>query len=183
MLVPDLVTTDAQLKQILDLQQANLIRNISDEEFRSQGFVTMEHSFDVLKQMHALAPSIIVRDDDNVVGYALVMLKECRSIFPPLEPMFASFDKLKWNGKALDNYEFYAMGQICIDKKYRGLGVFDLLYNHHKETYKNSFDLILTEVSTRNHRSLRAHERVGFITIDKYRDSLDEWAVVLWDWS
>jgi len=174
--------TTEDLEQILVLQQQNLIQNIDETEMQTQGFVTMKHSLPVLQQMHDLAPSVIARDNGEVVGYALVMLRECRELFPPLEPMFNNLDKLEYRNQPLNEYRFYVMGQVCIDKKYRRTGLFDQLYHKHKEIYSNQFDFIITEVSTRNHRSLRAHERVGFETLDSYHDELDEWAVVLWNW-
>ena len=44
-----LTNTDKELEEILDLQQRNLPKNISDKEKKEQGFVTVEHSFDTLK--------------------------------------------------------------------------------------------------------------------------------------
>jgi hypothetical protein len=176
------VTGINDLQQILQLQQENLIRNIDAAEMKSQGFVTLEHSLEVLQQMHALAPSIIIKDDNKVVAYALVELRECRQLMPSLEPMFALLDHLQWKNKPVNDYSFYTMGQICIAKDYRGQGLFEKLYEQHKIIYQPRFDLLVTEISTRNHRSLRAHERVGFQTIHTHRDELDEWAVVVWDW-
>jgi len=89
---------------------------------------------------------------------------------------------MNWNEKALDTYKYYVMGQVCVSKNYRGLGLFDQLYQKHREVYSNEYDFILTEVSVRNKRSLRAHERVGFKTVHTYKDMTDEWAVILWDW-
>jgi RimJ/RimL family protein N-acetyltransferase len=60
--------------------------------------------------------------------------------------------------------------------------LFDRLYQTHKEVYKPRFDILATEIATRNKRSRRAHERIGFQTVNVYRDTLDEWAVVVWDW-
>jgi L-amino acid N-acyltransferase YncA len=74
------------------------------------------------------------------------------------------------------------MGQICIDKNYRGKGVFNNLYQHHKKIYQTKFDLLITEISTHNPRSQKAHEKVGFKTIHNYKDVMDEWHVVGWDW-
>jgi RimJ/RimL family protein N-acetyltransferase len=96
--------------------------------------------------------------------------------------MFSLLDNLSWNHKPLHEYSFYVMGQVCIAKEYRGQGLFDELYTHHKKIYQPKFDLFITEIATRNHRSIRAHERVGFKTIHTHRDELDEWAVVGWDW-
>jgi len=182
MLTLTTVATNEELQQILSLQQRNLIQNIDEVEMQTQGFVTLTHTEEVLQQMHNLAPSVIAKENGEVVGYALVMLRECRELFPPLEPMFKNFDKLEYMNRPLNEYRFYVMGQVCIDKQYRRTGLFDSLYKKHKEIYSSQFDFIMTEVSTRNHRSLRAHERVGFETLDTYHDELDEWAVVLWNW-
>jgi len=78
---------------------------------------------------------------------------------------------------------FYVMGQVCVGKPWRGKGVFDLLYQAHRRHLRARFDCSVTEVAMRNTRSLRAHERVGFTVIDRYRDQTDDWAVIRWDWS
>jgi GNAT superfamily N-acetyltransferase len=183
MLYPTLVSTTEELQQILQLQEKNIIQNIDDTEMQSQGFVTLRHDLETLKQMHGLAPSVIIKDNDKVVAYALTMLQECRQLMPDLGPMFTLLDKLSWKHKPLQNFSFYVMGQVCIAKEYRGRGMFEQLYEHHKKVNRSQFDLFVTEISTRNHRSLRAHERLGFKTIHIHRDKLDEWAIVAWDWS
>ena len=182
MLKATLAAGSDDLLQILTLQKQNLIRNISKEEMQSQGFVTVNHSLEILEKMHHLAPSVVIKGEDKVVAYALTMLCECRNLVPELESMFERFESLQLKKKPLNDYSFYVMGQICIDKAYRGQGLFDQLYQKHKEEYQSNFDFILTEVATRNLRSLNAHKRIGFETINTYRDELDEWEVIVWDW-
>lgn len=178
-----LVSNNNELLQIIALQQKNLIRSLTDAERKEQGFLTIEHDPDTLKKMHALAPSVIIKDEDTVVAYALTELKECRTFVPGLEPMFAVIESLHWNGKPLSHYSYYTMGQICIAKEYRGQGLFEKLYLYHKEIYQSRFNLFITEISTSNHRSLRAHEKLGFRTVQVHKDHLDEWALVVWDWN
>jgi len=176
------VSSIEELEQIIALQKKNLKQNITVEEKSSQGFVTMEFNLPMLKELHALAPDIIIKDGDRLVGYAMVLPLEGRTAYPALEPMFINFEKLNWKGKRLCDYKFYAIGQICIDKAYRGKGLFNMLYEKHRDIYKDQFDFVITEISTGNARSLKAHKRIGFKTIDTYRDEIDEWDVVLWDW-
>ncbi len=183
MLVPGLVEDKKELQQILSLQSENLSHHISPEELLSQGFVTIRHDINTLLQLHALAPSVIVKDKGIVAGYALTMLKECRQLIPGLESMFAVFDQLSWNAKPLNQHNFYIMGQICVARPYRGRGLVELLYQFHKECYGTRYELLVTEIATRNKRSLRAHEKAGFKTIHIHEDQMDEWAVVAWDWS
>jgi ribosomal protein S18 acetylase RimI-like enzyme len=183
MLYPATVSDSSELQQILLLQKENLKQHVNNSEKQSQGFLTVEHTIDLLQQMHNLAPSIVVKDGEQLAGYALTMPTACKDLIPDLVSMFAHFNSLSWNGKPLSEFKYYAMGQICVRKSYRAQGVFDMLYQHHKEVYQDQFDFIITEISTSNPRSIRAHERVGFTFIDTFRDQIDEWAVVLWDWN
>lgn len=177
-----LAGSSRELQQILSLQDENLIHRIDEEDRSSEGFLTLRHSQDVLEKMHRFGPSVIVKKDEEVIAYALTMYPECRRLIPDLEPMFALFDSLLWKGEPLNNYSFYLMGQVCIAKPYRGKGLFEAMYHFHRHSYQSQFDLLVTEIATRNHRSLRAHLRVGFEVIHIHRDELDEWAVVGWDW-
>ena len=182
MLYPSLITTEDELHQILHLQQLYLKGKNDEAEEKEQGFVTVHHSFEVLHQMHLLAPSIIVEDEYKVVGYALTMVNECRNLIPVLLPMFEMFDRIEYNGKPLRDYKFYVMGQIGVHKDYRGKGLVQMLYDKHKEAYSNQYDFVVTEIATRNGRSIRAHEKVGFKTIHQFSDETDDWEIVLWDW-
>jgi RimJ/RimL family protein N-acetyltransferase len=58
--------------------------------------------------------------------------------------------------------------------------LFDALYRGHRAHYAGRFELIITEVSTRNPRSLRAHARVGFEELHRFRDATDEWSIIGW---
>jgi GNAT superfamily N-acetyltransferase len=176
------VRQPAELEQILALQQANLAANVSAAEAQAQGFVTAVHSLEVLQRMHELAPSIVARAESQLAGYALSMRIEARKDVPILEPMFELLETLSFRGRALCDTPFYVMGQICVAKAFRGQGVFDALYRGHRQHYAERFALLVTEVSTRNGRSLRAHERVGFEPLHRYRDSVDEWVILGWDW-
>jgi RimJ/RimL family protein N-acetyltransferase len=97
--------------------------------------------------------------------------------------MIDGLKDLLFNNKPLLDHKAYIMGQVCIDKNYRGQGIFNALYQKHKEIYSDQYELFITEISTSNHRSQKAHENIGFKTIHTYKDALDEWNVVVWDWN
>jgi ribosomal protein S18 acetylase RimI-like enzyme len=177
------VSQDAEIQQILDLQQVNLPKNISKEEAISQGFVTVEHTFSLLKRMNDLAPSTIAKDGEKVIGYCLSMLAELKNDVPVLVPMFEMIEKIDYQGKKLSDSPYVIMGQVCVDKNYRGLGVFDGMYQAMRSYFENQFDKVITEVALRNTRSMKAHQRVGFQNIHEYATPNGEhWAIVVWDW-
>jgi ribosomal protein S18 acetylase RimI-like enzyme len=176
-----LASTDADLRAILELQQQNLESSLSREAVQSQGFLTVVHSLDTLRAMQAKLPSVVAKRGDLLVGYALAMHEETRELIPVLDPMFQLFQGLSFRGAPLSGSRFYVMGQICVAPSARGQGVFDALYLGHRAHYASQFDLTVTEVATRNTRSMRAHQRVGFETIHRFRDVTDDWTVVAWD--
>lgn len=99
-----------ELKQILALQKINGIDVISTSEKQKEGFVTVSHTYTILKEMNDACPHIITKDGDVVVGYALVMLKEFRDELAVLSSMFETAAEL------LGNKRYLAMGQVCISK-------------------------------------------------------------------
>jgi hypothetical protein len=173
-------TSDVELNQILNLQRINHASSLSETIERKDGFVTVMHSYQLLKKMNDAAPQIIAKDGENVIGYALVMLRSFVDMIPLLQPMFDRLAVIKFGNRRIIDHSFYIMGQICIDKLYRGTGVFDALYQKHHEIQRNAFELCVTSVSTSNHRSMRAHERVGFQVVDTFRDATDEWSILVW---
>ena len=174
--------TEDELRQILILQRSNHIDNVSIEDRKTNGFVTVKHDIGLLTKMNGSAMQIIAKDNDLVVGYALVMLKEFSSMIPVLTPMFDMFNNLIFKDKRLSDYRFYVMGQICIADTHRGQGIFEKLYLKHKESYSDKFEICLTEVSESNSRSMKAHKKVGFETICSFKDETDNWNILLWDW-
>ena len=176
-------TGNADLLDILRMQKLYLRGQTSPREESEQGFLTVAHDLEMLVLMDQLEPSVIVKDDETLAGYALVMPKTCAAIIPVLLPMFEILNQLVYQGKLINEYNYYVMGQVCVDKAYRGKGVFEMLYKEHRHRFQSSYDFVISEISTRNKRSLRAHEKTGFRPIHIYRDETDEWAVVIWDWS
>lgn len=175
--------TDEDIRQILALQQKNLAKHLNAEQVQSQGFVTVEHNFDLLKAMNDTVGQIIAKDTDIVVGYALVMPTSFRDLIPVLQPMFVMLEGLSFQGKPIGEHTFYAMGQVCVAEGYRGQGIFDGLYQAHKSLLSSHFELCITEVAVKNTRSMRAHERVGFQILHTYQDTTDLWNLLVWDFS
>jgi GNAT superfamily N-acetyltransferase len=170
---------EQELLAILALQAANLPVSLSPEEVREQGFLTVKHTLDVLRIMNKPYAHTIAKDGDQLAGYALTMTNDFRGHVPILEPLFERLDGLKWDGRLLKDMDYVLMGQVCVAKAYRGQGVFAGLYEKMQERMAPYFELIVTEISGRNSRSLRAHEKVGFVDILHYTAPDGEpWVIV-----
>ncbi len=179
-----IATKDEELEQVLALQRRNVEESLSAEEVTRQGFVTVHHDLELLRDMNRAEPHVIATSDGQVVGYALVMVRAFEERVPILAPMYDMLSQLTYDGKPMDEYNYFIMGQVCVDKPMRGRDIFAGMYCQMREVYSHRYDMVITEVARRNTRSIRAHEKVGFQLLHRYRDSdREEWDVILWDWT
>lgn len=167
-----------ELEQIRTLQLENRSENISSEEKLQEGFVTIQHSVALLERMNSACAHSIVKDNDIVVGFALVMLSCFRNEIEALIPLFQTIDQAVPKDKT-----YIVMGQICIHKSYRKQGLFRGLYHFYKEELYREFDYLITEVAAINLRSMQAHGAVGFKIISTYQEDGIVWNIMLWDWA
>ena len=184
MIVYKKTETAAELEGILQLQRQNLPVALSDAEKSSQGFVTVQHSYDNLKNLNEIEPHIIAKEDENVIAYLLAMTEKSQHDIPILIPMFQLFRQTPFAGKRVSDFRYIVVGQACVAKPYRGTGVFAGCYDFYRRTFQSTFDFAITEIDANNLRSLRAHQRIGFQEIHRYPAANDvEWVIVAWDWN
>jgi hypothetical protein len=183
MLTAQLVSTEKEIEQIAALSAANLSANISAETKAKEGFVSWIYDPATLQTLHAFAPSVIVKDRDVLAGYAITLTPASLEAYPAAIPTYNHASALIYKGRSIGERRFYLMGQICIAEPYRGKGLVDVLYQGHRRFYSHQYDCIVTEISTANPRSLKAHRKVGFEIIDTHLDPEGQWDVVVWDWS
>ncbi|WP_020536073.1 GNAT family N-acetyltransferase [Lewinella cohaerens] len=173
------VQNDQDLEGILALQAINLPGSISPKEALEQGFLTVVHDMDLLRDMNRPFAHTIAKEGDDVVGYALSMTEDFKERVPVLVPFIERIHEMEWQGQPVSAFRYILMGQVCVAKNYRGQGVFKGLYQKMQERMAPHFDLILTEISQRNPRSIRAHEKVGFVEVIRYQVPGGEpWVVV-----
>jgi len=169
-------SSDEELRQILAIQKRNIKTALLEGEDQTEGFITVGHDFEILKKMNDACPHILAKDGNTVAGYALVMLQSFRNEMPVLVPMFETADLL------LQGKNYVVMGQVCIDKPYRKMGVFKGMYFYYQEQLNTTYDCLFTEVATANTRSLGAHKSVGFKILDTQITDGTSWELVNWDW-
>jgi GNAT superfamily N-acetyltransferase len=175
--------TERHLEQILELQRSNTETTLGTDAARSQGFVTVRHDLDLLREMNSPDRHIIAIHEQRVVAYALVMQPRFENRLPIIQPLFDQLRTLSYQGRAFEDCRYFVMGQVCVAKAFRGQGVFAGLYRQMSHCYATAYDLVVTEVADRNKRSIRAHEKVGFGVIHQYADpSGERWQLIAWDW-
>lgn len=177
-----LVSSEKEIKGIKALQEENLRTNITDEEALSQGFLTASYTMDYLREMNAVAPTVIAKDGDVIAGYAMVATQPVRNGHDLIDDLFNTIDRTAYQGKLLGETNYVVVGQLCVAKAYRGLGLVQQLYGHFRDCYADQFEYLVTDVAQANTRSLRTHLKRGFQVIDTLTYGGIGWDIVLWDW-
>lgn len=176
-----LVKAKEEMKGVLALQQANLRKNITQEEAETQGFLMAEYDLDFLELLNHKSPGIIAKEGEKVVGYSLVALPETARQHPLLADLVENIERCQFEGKPVENYAIVA--QLCVSKEYRGQDLVQKLYGSFRDHYANRYTYCITDVAQANHRSLKAHQKRGFQVIDTLDYGGIGWNIVLWDWN
>ena len=175
--------SDMDLLGILELQGKNHPANLTAEEISTQGFITVLQSLENLRNLSDIQPHIICKHNGKIVAYLLTITAKSKNELPVLIPMFKIFETLIFKEKSISEYKYVVVGQVCVDKNYRGMGILDKCYSEYKRHLKDKYDFAITEISSRNTRSIKAHKRIGFTEIYKYTSqNLEEWSVVVLEW-
>jgi L-amino acid N-acyltransferase YncA len=107
-----------------------------------------------------------------------------KSSYPVLKAFFDLFDHIEYEGKPVSSWHYLVIGQACIDKNYRGKGMLKKLYAAFSNQLSGKYDFAISEIATRNLRSMNAHKRLGFTVVHEYTgpDGV-RWSVVILDWT
>lgn len=176
------VTEFSELEGIKKLQQENLKSNLSAAESEAEGFVTAQYTMDFLMKMHEAGPSIIAKDEDQVIGYALVANPSIRQHHDLLADLFNTIDYTDYQGTLLKEAKYVVVGQLCVSKSYRGIGLVQQMYQHYRESLQEEFEFCITDIAQDNPRSLKAHIKTGFQVINTLDFGSIKWDIVLWKW-
>ncbi len=175
------VKSEKHLREILSLQSSNLKRNMGVEDIASQGFVTAEHTFEQLKLINDIENTPVAIFENKVVAYAIAMTKEAAAFMSIFDGLLEETEKIIFNNDRLKNYIF--VGQLCVHKDFRGIGVVPSLYNFFASELKAEYKYGITDLSSNNPRSLKAHQNSGFEMVKTFFDinTNEDWHIVLKD--
>lgn len=159
------------------LQMAGLRTNISAEEATGEGFLTAIYSIELLTKMHELAPAIIAKVQDTIVGFILVAPPPLREYTEVLGTMFDAIDQHLTNGET-----YIGVGQLCVGKGYRGKGIATQMYQFFQKEYSPFYECLVCDVHQENVPSLRAHKKVGFERLSTVSFQASPWELLVWRW-
>jgi predicted GNAT superfamily acetyltransferase len=141
---------------ILNLQSANYVANLSTDE-RQQGFLSAQFTPEQIAQIAKDLGSIVAVMDDQIVGFVCAFRNEFETGSPVIAKMLESYDRMVFEGRALNSFRSYIYGPVCLARDFRGRGLLRGLYEAQKKDLAGQFEIGVAFVSRSNPHSLDAH--------------------------
>jgi hypothetical protein len=143
-------------RQILQLQSANFITNLTAQE-RQQGFLSAQFSAAQTAEIAEDLGTMVAVVDDRVVGFLCAFRNEFQTGSPVIAKMLESYDRLLFQGRPLSSFKSYIYGPVCISREHRQRGLLRGLYQAQKNDLAGRFNLGVAFVARNNPHSLQAH--------------------------
>ncbi len=154
-------------QQIVELQNRNLRLNLSADDL-TDGFLGTAFTIDQFKEMDRSIAVVVAIENDKICGYLCASTPEFNESTPAPSAMLKACSRITYKGKVLTDYKFFVATPICIDKKYRGTGVYIGLCQKILELIPHEHELAVGFIHTENHRHLKAREKMDLEIVGQF---------------
>jgi hypothetical protein len=169
------------IEGVLDLQKLYLVSNLSEEEKKS-GFVTTPFSVEQLTYVINNEGLFIAKDSNKIIAYIFAESWNFFSQYPIFEYMISLFPKLTFLDFEINSITSFQYGPICIDKKYRGKGLINLLFEFMRIHIVKRYPLSLTFINKTNVPSYKAHtEKLKWTVIGDFQFNEHNYYILAYD--
>lgn len=148
--------TPEDLPEILRIQKANLVFNMSEDD-KVNGFLSVEFPPEQFIEMNTEIPVVVADLGFGLGGYLCGSSIQYSRRVPILAHMISLFPKTLFRRRSLEDYQSFNYGPVCIDKPFRGHGIIEGLYKELLRQVAGKFEIGVLFISHANLRSLRAH--------------------------
>ena len=101
----------------------------------------------------------VARDGARVTAFALAAPWGFWSQWPFFRNMIRILGNYRFGGATLTEENSYQYGPVCVDRDYRGRGVFERVFAASLRTMEDRYPIMVTFVNQANPRSYAAHSR------------------------
>ncbi|MDD5151991.1 MAG: GNAT family acetyltransferase [Flavobacterium sp.] len=171
----------SDINGVLDLQKLYLVSNLTEEEKKS-GFVTTPFSVEQLTYVINNEGLFIAKDNGKIIAYIFAESWDFFSQYPIFEHMISLFPKLNFLDFEINSTSSFQYGPICIDKKYRGKGLINLLFEFMRIHVVKKYPLSLTFINKTNIPSYKAHtEKLNWTVIGDFEFNTNNYFILAYD--
>lgn len=169
------------IEGVLALQKLYLVSNLSEEEKKS-GFVTTPFSVEQLTYVITNEGLYVAKDEKKIIAYIFAESWDFFSQYPIFEYMISLFPTLTFLDFEINSITSFQYGPICIDKKYRGKGLINVLFEFMRIHIVKRYPLSLTFINKNNVPSYKAHtEKLKWTVIGDFQFNENNYYILGYD--
>ena len=163
------IATTSDIDGILSLQDKYLYRNLNEEE-RKKGFVTTPFTVPQLEEIIRQKGLFVAENENNkIIAYAFGGSWEYFEQWEIFNFMVSRFPKLSFKDYTITTENSFQYGPVCIDEKYRGKGLLNLLFEEMRIELFKRYPISITFINKVNIVSEMAHtKKLGWEIIDEF---------------
>ncbi len=141
---------------VLSLHRKYHIDTIAESD-KADGFVTTLLNRELLLELIKENGLVVAVEDNLIIGFVMSASWEYCSKWPMFQHMIKDLESLRYQGHTLTVENSYQYGPVCIDKKFRGKGVLEGLFEFARLVMEEQYPFLVTFVNVKNPRSVKAH--------------------------
>lgn len=169
---------EKDLPLVVALQDVNLASNLSSEAKRD-GFLSGAFTEEQFAAMNEDVGVLVCYCEEHLAGFICVGSIDFNRPFALPGAMIKALSTLLYQGKSVTSYQCVIAGPVCVASAHRGAGLFGLMYDELHQILPKEVELITTLVSRANPRSIRAHEKVGMVTVGGFQFRDDDFVIMV----
>ncbi|WP_295445483.1 GNAT family protein [uncultured Thiodictyon sp.] len=148
------------------------------------GFLSASLDLDELQSVNDSICIMTCFSGTDLCGYHVASTPEFNENSPLLMAMMQQFGQIAYKGKTIAEYDCFIAGPTCIDKKYRGQGIYPRLITALFDFLRNTLDpsrLRISFASKANPRSLNTQKKIGCEIIGEFQFNANEFFILCLD--
>lgn len=175
------IATKDDIPGVLKLQEKYLYRNMTETE-RKEGFVTTPFTTAQIEEILEQDGLFVAKDDGVVVAYIFAADWKYFEQWEIFNYMVSRFPDLTFQNESITTENSFQYGPVCIEKKYRGQGLFNILFEEMRLEFKKRFPISVTFINKINEISTAAHTRkLGWEVIDEFEFNNNQYLALALD--
>ena len=166
-------------QKIIFLQKDSYYNALTEEQKKKEGFVSIIMNQKLLEEANKESGVIVAIKNNDLIGHEISLSTKKAETISLLKPFIKRLEKVNYKNKPVMSYKTVIGGQICVKKEFKGQGIVEEMHKEFIKMLRENYDLIVTEVSNHNPRSLHVcTKKLGFKIIDQYSAEGKDWFIL-----
>lgn len=179
-----LTANEHDIPGVLKLHGKYQIDTIPEED-KKDGFVTTSFTKELLSELIRKEKGLfIAKENEEIIAYVMSASWDFWSQWPLFQHMISELPRLSYLNQTLSKKNSYQYGPVCVDKRFRGTGTLELIYDFARRKMAERYPILITFVNKINPRSVEAHTRkLGLEIIHEFEFNGNQYLEMAYDTS